>query len=104
VQPTAYDLLYCALLGYGVKQLFDQGCTGCMVTADYTKGTIKPLYLEDVSDENGKVIPRLVDIDGEKQKLIFRHGMQYIGPADYEAAREYLEHPEEFDMINILNW
>ncbi len=104
VQPTAYDLLYCALLGYGVKQLFDQGCTGCMVTADYTKGTIKPLYMEDVSDANGKVIPRLVDIEGEKQKLIFRHGMQYIEPADYEAAKEYLEHPEEYNMMNILNW
>jgi 6-phosphofructokinase 1 len=104
VQPTAYDLLYCALLGYGVKQLFDQGCTGCMVTADYTKGTIKPLYLEDVSDENGKIVPRLVDIEGEKQKLIFQHGMQYIGPADYEAAKEYLANPEEFDMMKILNW
>ncbi|MBE0650665.1 MAG: 6-phosphofructokinase [Bacteroidales bacterium] len=104
VQPTAYDLLYCALLGYGVKQLFDKGCTGCMVTANYTKGSIKPLYLEDVSDENGKVIPRLVDIEGEKQKLIFEHGMQYIQPADYEAAKEYLDNPEDFDLRKILNW
>ena len=33
VQPAAYDLLYCGLLGYGVKKLFDEGRTGCMVTA-----------------------------------------------------------------------
>lgn len=104
VQPTAYDLLYCALLGYGVKKLFDEGRTGCMVTANYTKGTIKPLYMEDVSDENGKVIPRLVNIDGEKQKLIFEHGMQFIDPGDYEAAKAYLPNPEKYDLKVILGW
>jgi 6-phosphofructokinase len=34
VQPIAFDLLYCALLGMGVKKLFDQGVSGCMVTSD----------------------------------------------------------------------
>ena len=104
VQPTAYDLLYCALLGYGVKKLFDEGRTGCMVTANYTTGIIKPLYMEDVSDENGKIIPRLVDIEGEKQKLIFEHGMQFLDPGDYEAARAYLDNPEEYDLKVILGW
>ena len=51
VKPIAFDLMYCALLGMGVKRLFDKGITGCMVTSD-AKGDIAPLYLEDVADEN----------------------------------------------------
>lgn len=103
VQPTAYDLLYCALLGYGVKKLFDEKQTGCMVTTN-DSGIVKPLFLKDVSDENGRVIPRLVDMESGKVKLIFEHGIQYIEPADYEAAKEYLDNPEEYNMKNILKW
>ncbi|MBN2637640.1 MAG: 6-phosphofructokinase [Bacteroidales bacterium] len=104
VQPTAYDLLYCALLGFGVKQLYDEGRTGCMVTANYTTGIIKPLYMEEVSDEHGKIIPRLVDIEGDKQKLIIEHGMQFLDPGDYEAAKEYLPNPQDYDLKVILGW
>ncbi len=43
VQPIAFDLLYCALLGMGVKKLFDQGVSGCMVTSDPI-GDIAPLF------------------------------------------------------------
>jgi len=103
VQPTAFDLLYCAMLGYGVKKLFDEGKTACMVTTN-SSGKILPLYLEDVSDKNGKIIPRLVDIEGEKPKLVFEHGLQFIEPADYEGAKEYLTHPEEYDFKKILGW
>ncbi|PLX04706.1 MAG: 6-phosphofructokinase [Marinilabiliales bacterium] len=103
VAPTAFDQLYCGLLGYGVKKLFDEGRTACMVTAD-NNGTIRPLYLEDVEDENGKIKPRLVNIDGDKQKLIFEHGLQYIEPGDYELAKEYLENPKEYDFREILKW
>ncbi len=103
VQPIAYDLLYCALLGYGVKKLFDEKQTGCMVTTN-DSGIVRPLFLKDVSDENGRIIPRFVDMESGKLKLIFEHGIQYISPSDYEAAKEYLDHPEEYDMIKILNW
>lgn len=102
VQPTAYDQLYCGLLGYGVKKLFQEGRTGCMVTASET-GDISPLYLEDVEDANGKIIPRLVNMNGAKQKLVFEHGLQYIEPGDYEEAKAYVEDPKLYDFREILN-
>lgn len=101
IPPTAYDQLYCGLLGYGVKKLYDEGRTACMVTASNT-GEISPLYLEDVEDENGKIKPRLVDMNGAKAKLIFEHGMQYIEPGDYEQAKAFVSNPEEYDFRLIL--
>lgn len=103
VQPGAYDLLYCGLLGYGVKKLFDEGRTGCMVTAS-PSGKISPLYLEDVEDEHGKIKPRLVNMEGAKPKLIFEHGLQFIEPGDYEEAKAYLDDPKQYDLREILNW
>lgn len=103
VVPTAFDLLYCSLLGIGVKILFDEGKTGCMVTSD-PKGDISPLYLKDVEDENGKVKPRLVDIDCQKSNLVFRNNLHFLHERDYEAASHYLSNPEEFDFLKILNW
>jgi len=103
VAPVAYDLMYCGMLGYGVKKLFDEGRTSCMVTAA-PDGTVAPLYLEDVEDENGKIKPRLVDLEGEKSKLIFNNGLQFIEPGDYETAKEWLPNPEEYDFHKILNW
>ncbi|NOY50278.1 MAG: 6-phosphofructokinase [Chlorobi bacterium] len=103
VAPTAFDQLYCGILGYGVKKLYDEGRTGCMVTAD-NNGTVKPLYLEDVEDENGKIKPRLVNIEGDKQKLIFENGIQYIEPGDYEDAKQFLSNPKDYDFREILGW
>jgi 6-phosphofructokinase 1 len=103
VAPVAYDQLYCGLLGYGVKKLFDEGRTGCMVTAG-TTGEITPLYLEDVEDEHGKIQPRLVNMDGAKSKMIFEHGLQFIEPGDYEEAKQWLKNPEEYDFRKILEW
>jgi len=103
VAPTAFDQLYCGLLGYGVKKLYDEGRTGCMVTVN-NNGTVEPLYLEDVEDENGKIKPRLVNIEGDKPKLIFEHGLQFIEPGDYEEAKEYLPNPKEYDFREILAW
>lgn len=103
IPPVAYDQLYCGLLGYGVKKLYDEGQTGCMVTAGHT-GDVEPLYLEDVEDENGKIQPRLVNMQGSKQKLVFEHGMQYIEPGDYEEAKAYLEHPGDYDLREVLKW
>ncbi|MDP2724407.1 MAG: 6-phosphofructokinase [Bacteroidales bacterium] len=103
VQPVAYDLLYCSMLGIGVKKLFEEGRTGCMVTADNV-GNIAPLYLDDVTDEFGKVKPRLVDMNAEKTKLVIQYGLQFIEPGDYEAAKAFVAHPEEFDFRAILGW
>jgi 6-phosphofructokinase 1 len=103
VPPTAYDQLYCGLLGYGVKKLYDEGRTGCMVTASHT-GEVEPLYLEDVEDEHGKIQPRLVNMEGAKQKLVFENGLQYIEPGDYEEAKAYLENPKEYDLREVLKW
>jgi 6-phosphofructokinase 1 len=103
VEPNGYDLTYCSLLGYGVKKLFDRGVTGAMVTTN-PKGEIIPLYLKDVEDENGKIKPRLVNLNGPKAELIFNDGLQYITPEDYEAAKRYLPNPEEYDFKKILHW
>ena len=103
VKPIAFDLMYCALLGMGVKRLFDKGITGCMVTSD-AKGDIAPLYLEDVADENGKVKPRLVNINSQKAALVFEDGLQYLTESDYEAAKQYVDEPEKYDFRKILNW
>lgn len=103
VEPNGYDLTYCSLLGYGVKKLFDQGVTGAMVTTN-PKGEIIPLYLKDVEDENGKIKPRLVNLNGPKAELIFNEGLQYLTPADYEAAKAYLPNPEDYDFRKILHW
>lgn len=103
VQPTAYDLMYCSMLGYGVKKLYDEGKTGCMVTAD-SVGKIAPLYLDDVADESGKVQPRLVDMKGDKSQLVFNQGLQFIEPGDYEKAKKFVKNPEEFDFRKILRW
>jgi len=103
VQPSAYDLLYCGLLGYGVKKLYDEGRTACMVTAT-PAGKVTPLYLEDVEDEHGKIHPRLVNMDGAKANLVFEHGLQFIEPGDYEEAKAYLDDPKQYDFREILNW
>ena len=103
VEPNGYDLTYCSLLGYGVKKLFDKGVSGAMVTTN-PKGEIMPLYLKDVEDENGKIKPRLVNLNGPKAELIFNDGLQYISPSDYEGAKAYLPNPEEYDFRKILKW
>ncbi|NQU31770.1 MAG: 6-phosphofructokinase [Bacteroidetes bacterium] len=103
VQPNAYDLMYCGMLGFGVKKLYDEGRTGCMVTAD-SVGKIQPLYLDDVADKNGKVQPRLVDMKGDKSQMVFNDGLQFIEPGDYTKAKEFVENPEEIDFREILGW
>ena len=103
VQPTAYDLMYCGMLGFGVKKLYDEGRTGCMVTAD-PQGTIRPLYLDDVADESGKVQPRLIDMNSDKAIMVFNDGLQFVEPGDYESAKKFIANPEELDFRGILEW
>jgi 6-phosphofructokinase 1 len=102
--PIAYDLMYCSQLGCGVYDLFARGETGCMVYVD-TTGKVTPLYLKDLQDpQTGKIPPRRVDIEGDMAKGIYNHIAQYITEADYEAAKQYVKNPEEYDFFKILNW
>jgi 6-phosphofructokinase len=103
VMPTAFDLLYCSLLGIGVNKLFNEGKTGCMVTSN-PAGDIAPLYLKDVEDEHGKVRPRLVDVNSQKVQLVIRNNLHFLHERDYDAARQYVSNPEVFDFFKILNW
>jgi 6-phosphofructokinase 1 len=102
-RPIAYDLNYATRLGLGVFTLYIKGHTGCMVTLSQS-GEITPLFLKDVEDENGKVKPRLVNVDSEKVQLIYRNNLHYVTKADYRAAKKYVKDPEEFDFFKILEW
>jgi len=102
--PSAYDLVYCTELGIAVHQLFDEGKTGCMVYID-NLGKVEPLYLKDIQDPvTGKIPPRLVSLHSDRVQAIINNIMHYITKEDYEAAKEYLKNPEEYDFRKILNW
>lgn len=99
--PTAVDMNYCTMLGMGVKKLFDDGCTGCIVVAK-ANGEFSPLYLKDITDpETGKVKVRLVDVDAQDYQLAFDN-MHYLKPKNYKKAGEFVEHPEKYDLEKIL--
>lgn len=101
--PIAYDLSYCTELAMGVYELFKEGKTGCMVYID-EDGNPKPLFLKDIQNAEGKIPPRRVDIEGGLARNYFEHLCHYITPADYEAAKEWVSNPEEYDFKKILNW
>ncbi|MFD2917185.1 6-phosphofructokinase [Psychroserpens luteus] len=100
--PIAFDLTLCTLLGIGVKKLFDQGITGCIVSAN-SSGDIKPLFLKDFEDKNGKIPPRLVDINSDMAQL-FIDNLFFLKEKDYDKAKAYLPNPEAYDFKKILNW
>ena len=101
--PIAYDLTYCSELAMGVYELFKKGETGCMVYVD-AFGNAKPLYLHDLQNEEGKIPPRRVEIEGGIAQNYYNHICHYITPADYEAAKAYVADPEEYDFRKILEW
>ncbi|WP_089382716.1 6-phosphofructokinase [Lutibacter agarilyticus] len=101
-KPIAFDLTLCTLLGIGVKKLYDKGITGCIVSAN-SNGDIAPLYLKDFEDENGKVQPRLVNIESDMAQLFMKH-LIYIGESDYVETKKYVEDPSAYDFKKILNW
>ena len=101
-RPIGFDLTLCTLLAMGVKKLFQQGLTGCLVSAN-SNGDIKPLYLKDLEGPDGKIKPRLVDIESEMAKLLFSN-LHYITAADYEKAKKHVPKPEEYDFNKILAW
>ncbi|SNR33045.1 6-phosphofructokinase [Lutibacter flavus] len=101
-KPIAFDLTLCTLLAIGVKKLYDQGISGCIVSTN-SKGDITPLYLKDFEDEKGKVQPRLVDINSDMAQLFIEH-LIYIKENDYEEAKKYVDNPAAYDFKKILNW
>lgn len=101
--PVAYDLTYCSELSMGVYELFTKGETGCMVYVD-SFGDAKPLYLHDLQNAEGKIPPRRVDIASGTARNYYTHICHYITPADYEAAKQYVDNPEEYDFRKILGW
>ncbi len=100
-RPIGFDLTLCTLLGIGVKKLFDEGISGCMVTAN-SKGDVSPIYLSDLQNEEGKIPPRLVDINSQIAKLCFQN-MHYLTEKDYHLAKAYLSNPADYDFDKILN-
>jgi len=103
VRPIGYDLVYCSLLGIGVYELFKQGATGCMVYVG-SSGKATPLFLEDLQGPDGKIPPRLVDIEGHGASTLIKNNLQFVEPEDYDAAKKYVDNPEEYDFYKILNW
>ncbi|HFA48756.1 MAG TPA: 6-phosphofructokinase [Bacteroidetes bacterium] len=101
-RPVAYDLTLCTVLGMGVKKLFEQGHKGCIVSTT-RNAEIKPLFMNDIEDENGKIPPRLVNINTEFARLVLGD-LHVLNQNDYEEARAYLPIPEEYDFFRILEW
>ncbi len=101
--PIAFDLTYCSELAIGAYELYKRGETGCMVYVD-AFGEVKPLYLHELQNEEGKIPPRRVDIDGGIARSYYEHVCHYITPADYEAAKAYVADPENYDFKKILGW
>ncbi len=101
IDPTAFDLGYCTALGNGVRKLFKDGKTGCIVISDH-EGQVKPLYLKDIEDSQGKIKPRLVDINSDDFKETL-NSFATIKEEDYQEAQKYLKNPEEYNLKNILN-
>ena len=100
--PTAFDMNYCTMLGMGVKKLFDEGHTGCIVVAK-ANGEFLPLYLKDITDpETGKVKTRLVDVEAQDYLLAFDN-MHYLKEKHYKAAKEFVNNPEDYDLEKILD-
>jgi 6-phosphofructokinase 1 len=99
--PTAFDMNYCTMLGMGVKKLYDEGHTGCIVVAK-ANGEFLPLYLKDITDpKTGKVKTRLVDVHAQDYKLAFSN-MHYLKEKHYKSASKFVEHPGDFDLEKIL--
>ncbi len=100
--PIGYDLTLCTLLGIGVKKLYDEGHSACIVSADHN-GDIAPLYLSDLQDEDGKISPRLVDIDSDYVQMNIQN-LLFLKESDLEHASKFIFKPEDYLFNSILEW
>ncbi|MEO9966748.1 MAG: 6-phosphofructokinase [Reichenbachiella sp.] len=101
-RPIGYDLTLCTLLGIGVKKLFDDNITGCIVTTN-SRGDIKPMFLSEFENSDGVIPPRLVDIDAEISKLGFKN-LHFLEEADSAKSSKLIDNSQEFEFNKILNW
>ena len=63
--------------------------------------SIRQKHDKDFEDENGKVQPRLVDIESDMAQLYINH-LIYIRERDYEAPKKYVVNPEHYDVKKLL--
>ena len=101
--PVAYDLVYCSLLGMGTYKLFSEGKTGCMVYADPGRADFAALSQRPAGSRNGQDSApfgryRL----GQVSRWSSDNILNYITPADYEAAKKYVADPAVYDFRKIL--
>lgn len=66
-----------------------------------SRGEITPLFLSDIQDKDGKIAPRLVEINSEFAQLCFQN-LYYLEESDHEEALSYLKNPSEYDFNKIL--
>ncbi|WP_421762646.1 6-phosphofructokinase [Ekhidna sp.] len=100
-RPIGLDLTLCSLLGLGVKKLFNEGVSGCIVSAN-SSGDITPIFLSDF-EKDGKIPPRLVNMESQIAKLFFQE-LHYLTEEDAVYAKHYLPDPEEYEFHKILEW
>lgn len=100
-RPIGFDLTLCTLLGLGVKKLYDNGLSGCIVSTN-SNGDISPMFLTELEGKNGKINPRLVDMTSEIARLCFQN-LHYLTGSDMEEV-SFLDSPQEFDFHKILEW
>ncbi len=101
-QPVAYDLTLCTILGMGVKKLYKEGMKGCIVSTT-RDAEIIPVFMKDIEDEDGKIPPRLVNVNTEFARMVLSD-MHVLTERDYEKAKSWLSIPETFDFYRILEW
>ncbi len=101
-RPVAYDLTLCTILGMGVKKLYEQGQKGCIVSTTRDAQTV-PIFMKDIEDENGKIPPRLVDVNTEFSRMVLSD-MHVLTELDYKKAKPWLPIPEAYDFYRILEW
>ena len=73
-----------------------------MVAVNST-GEVLPLYLKDLRGDDGRIKTRLVNLNSQKVTNVYAN-LHYLTTEDREQAKEYLQHPEEYEFNKILNW
>jgi 6-phosphofructokinase 1 len=94
VNPIGFDLNYATNLGLCVVDLFKKKKTQCIAVVT-PKGRFKALKMKDISNSEGVIIPRLVDISSNQVVNILA-SMELLTSEDRRAARKYLSHPETY--------
>lgn len=101
VNPSGFDLEYCNSLGLCVEALFKRGETQCIALVAPNR-EYRALKMSDISDSEGVIIPRLVDVNTQENQSILA-SMELLGPEDVQAAKGWVKNPEDYIIINRTN-